>query len=250
MGRSAQRRNSRDRHLRALQFHGRHSEGAAPDAVGRRSRGAHHAAFGASDRRRPDGHGGPPCGLGLRRDAQLRRLVGLSDRLAALAVVYAEKRPGVIDHRRRVLQRRRAAGRQGARREARGRCAGTLRLSGSRVALQTRSGSRDAAGRSPGAAPPARLEGGRPSFFLRAVRLGGLRSPRGGRRPGRRSVPERGPAIGQSEICRRARRRVAFGPRRRLQVPRGAAHGHGSARQRPRLAADALHRGRLYESGL
>ena len=71
-----------------------------------------------------------------------------------------------------------------------------------------------------------------------------------GRRPGRRPVPERGAAIGESEICRRARRRVAFGPRRRLQVPRGAAHGDGSARQLPRLAADALHRGRLYESGL
>lgn len=87
----------------------------APDVVGRRSRGAHHAAFGASDRRRPDGHGGPPCGLGFRRDAQLRRLVGLSDRLAPFAVVYAGKRPGGVDHRRRVLQHRRAAGRQGAR---------------------------------------------------------------------------------------------------------------------------------------
>lgn len=125
-----------------------------------RPRGAHHAAFGASDRRRPDGHGGPPCGLGFRRDAQLRRLVGLSDRLAPFAVVYAGKRPGGVDHRRRVLQHRRAAGRQGARCEARGRCAGSLRLSGRRVALQARSGGCDAARRGSGAAPPARLEGG------------------------------------------------------------------------------------------
>lgn len=65
-----------------------------------------------------------------------------------------------------------------------------------------RSGGCDAARRGSGAAPPARLEGGRPPLFLRAVRLRDLRSPRGGRRPGRRPVPERGAAIGQSEICR------------------------------------------------